>query len=195
MKKTGNILITVGVVFLLSAFLITLGNIITDKKGSEAAQQIVEKMDIPAEPETDRSKLLFGDYDMPLKEIDSIQFVGIISIPEIGACLPVANEYSTSNLRKGPCLYSGTIYGRNAVICAHNYSGHFRKLNALTYGSKVLFYDNAGREYEYEVSDIVLINGYDIETMLSEDGWDLTLFTCNYSGNARVTLRCNLVNN
>ena len=47
-----------------------------------------------------------------------------------------------------------------------------------------------GMTYTYTVSEIELVNGYDVEQMKQNDGWDLTLFTCNYSGRQRITLRC-----
>ena len=42
----------------------------------------------------------------------------------------------------------------------------------------------------FDVNKIELINGYSVEEMENNDGWDLTLFTCNYGGRQRITLRC-----
>ena len=42
----------------------------------------------------------------------------------------------------------------------------------------------------YELSGTETINGNDSEAMHAGDDWDLTLFTCNYTGNRRYTLRC-----
>lgn len=47
--------------------------------------------------------------------------------------------------------------------------------------------------FEYEVAQIEIIEPTDIEQMTTADDWDLTLFTCNYGGSVRITVRCVLV--
>ena len=44
----------------------------------------------------------------------------------------------------------------------------------------------------YEVREIYTVAATDIEGMINS-GYDLSLFTCNYGGKARVTVRCERV--
>ncbi len=61
----------------------------------------------------------------------------------------------------------------------------------MSLGSDVTFTDVNGVEYDYIVSKIETIAGYDYSGMLSDsDEWDLTLFTCTKGGKNRLTLRC-----
>ena len=41
----------------------------------------------------------------------------------------------------------------------------------------------------YTVAELETLGKYDVEEMTSGD-WDLTLFTCTYGGQSRVTVRC-----
>ena len=59
-------------------------------------------------------------------------------------------------------------------------------------GESVVFTDVDGNVFRYKVSSRETIMPKDIEGMLSGD-WDLTMFTCTYGGQQRVTVRCVLV--
>ncbi len=115
-------------------------------------------------------------------------YVGIISIPELGIRLPVLDSYEGDNLTYSPCLYSGYADGQ-MIICAHNYNSHFGRIKELSAGSRVIFTDIFGNEYEYTVEDIEIVPGSDSNKMESGE-WDLSLFTCTFDGSDRVTVRC-----
>ena len=77
------------------------------------------------------------------------------------------------------------------IIAAHNYGRHFGKISLLRAGDEVTFTDVDGVEYCYEVQGTETLGAYDVEQMLS-GYWDLTLFTCTYGGQNRITVRCSL---
>ena len=68
------------------------------------------------------------------------------------------------------------------IVAAHNYRTHFGTLESLEPGTQVIFTDTDGNRFEYEVSQLELLNGTDVEKM-EEGDWDLTL-------RQRVTVRC-----
>ena len=55
-----------------------------------------------------------------------------------------------------------------------------------------MFTDLEGNQMFYEVREIYTVAATDIEGMI-DSGYDLSLFTCNYGGKARVTVRCDRV--
>lgn len=122
-------------------------------------------------------------------EIDGYRYVGYVSAPSIGMELPVMASWSYEQLRIAPCLYAGSAKTDDLVICAHNYSSHFGSLSSLSIGDAVYFTDTAGTSIAYEVIEIETLSSTAVEAM-TDSGYDLTLFTCNYSGQARVTVRC-----
>ena len=62
------------------------------------------------------------------------------------------------------------------------------QIKDLPIGAPVQFIDANGRINRYVVDVHDTLGKYDVEEMLS-DGWDLTLFTCTYGGESRVTVR------
>ena len=56
-------------------------------------------------------------------------------------------------------------------------------------GEIITFTDMDGNVFFYEVAEIEILDPYAKEEMLSGE-WDLTLFTCTYGGQERVTVRC-----
>ena len=104
------------------------------------------------------------------------------------------NEWSYPNLKISPCRYKGSYFENDMIIAAHNYRSHFGRIGELNSGSEIIFTDVSGKVWTYEVNNIENIVGTDIEAMDFGEAecWDLTLFTCTFSGQSRVTIRASL---
>lgn len=126
---------------------------------------------------------------MPVLYIDGEPFIGYLDIPDLGITLPVAAELTDAKLKKTPCLYFGTLYQNDMVIGGHNYVSHFGRLGRLSVGAQISFTDAEGNVYSYTLDRVRTVGETDGEALLQQDGWDLTLFTCTYSGKARYAYR------
>ena len=133
--------------------------------------------------------VLNPDMEMPVRMIDGDEYIGVLEIPVLKLELPVMSEWTYPKLRKSPCRYSGTAYKGNFVILAHNYDRHFGRLKMLESGDTVSFTDMDGNRFDYIVAETEILRPYD-EALMTEDKWDLTLFTCTIGGGSRVTVRC-----
>ena len=134
-----------------------------------------------------------ADTEMPVGTIDGYDYIGYLSIPSIGLALPVMQQWSYPGLKIAPGRYSGSLYTDDLVIAGHNYARHFSPLTHLTVGTEVLFVDMNDNTWHYAVSDTEVLQPTQIEEMAvktSESNWDLTLFTCTTTGQARYALRC-----
>lgn len=126
--------------------------------------------------------------------IQEMSYMGLLSIPSLGLELPVMSDWSYPNLRIAPCRYSGTVADGNLIIAAHNYRSHFGRISELDSGDEIIFTDGSGVVHKYNVIQSEIINGKDTTSMeTGSDEWDITLFTCTYSGLTRVTVRAVLV--
>lgn len=112
-----------------------------------------------------------------------------MKIPSISLELPIIADWGYHGLRIAPCRYSGSVYLDNMVIAGHNYLSHFGYLKTLMQGDAVTFTDTDGNVFHYEVSEVEILSPYSVSEMTSGD-WDLTLFTCTVGGAARITVRC-----
>ena len=133
---------------------------------------------------------LHPDMTMPTVEVDGHMYVGYLEIPAISRVLPVMDTWSYPSLKIAPCRFVGTIYAHDMIVCAHNYDRHFGQIKTLQEGDKVSFTDVYGDRFEYEVSEVTILQPTDVDEMKDPVDWDLTLFTCTIGGATRVTVRC-----
>ena len=154
--------------------------ILTIIRGEEFKLSLKEKIE--------ESNLKTSDEEKDLNK-DLNQYDGYIKIPKLNLELPVMKKPTQANLKKSPCIYSGTAKDSNLIIAAHNYSAHFGKINQLENGDKVQYTDLQNNTYNYCVTAKEKINGNNSEQMQNEN-YALTLFTCDYTGRDRITIRC-----
>lgn len=188
---------------LVSAAAIVMYNINENKQSMMQANSVVEEIkkqipDITNPKSADSSSFVPSGFpeDIPatVKQFDGKPYIGIIAIPSLGIELPVMNEWNYENLKIAPCRYYGSLEENNIIIAAHNYSSFFQGLDKLNSGDKITFYDFDGKIHKYEVCETDLIGGYSPELMTAnQEQWDLTLFTCNWSGRSRVTVRATII--
>ncbi len=133
--------------------------------------------------------ILDPEMEMPTVQIDGNDYIGILEIPSLELTLPVLNDWSYRKLNISPCRYSGSAYTENFVIAAHNYVCHFANIPYLSEGDEIRFTDAAGNTFIYSVCLVETVGANAVEDM-TESGFDLTLFTCNYTGGARIAVRC-----
>ena len=209
-NKAGIFCIVAGVLLMLGALGLHYFNMQEDSQAQTAVRQIIlrliEEIQENTELETDSAEEDFSQLQIPPAllteedkamtevEIDGYFYIGYISIPTQELDLPVMSSWSYPQLSISPCRYSGSVRGDDMVVMGHNYVSHFGKLSNLQPGDVVRFTDMDGVVTEYEVVGKDLLPATAVEEMTSGD-FDLTLFTCNYSGNSRVTIYCNRTDN
>lgn len=116
--------------------------------------------------------------------------IGILELPSLGIKLPIQAAYTQDALKTAPCRYTGENGEISRfVICGHNYRRHFGSLRSMQVGSRVTFTNLNGTVYQYTVSEVTEIASNDFEALKTGD-WDLSLFTCNFTGQKRVLVRC-----
>lgn len=205
--KKGTIWMSLGMLMILAALGLTGYNLMDEKRAENEAKDIISQMEeMEMFPEgnefadiddgsgkgnsVDEQKYkIYPGMEMPTVEIDGRYYIGVLEIPVLGLKLPVMDEWSYPNLRIAPCRYKGSIYDDDLIVAAHNYSRHFGQLKNLETGTEVIFTDADGNTFSYVVALTETLEKTDVEKMESGE-WDLTLFTCTYGGQTRVTVRC-----
>ncbi len=201
-KKRGTLLMTIGILLLAAALILTLYNIYDASRADQASQDVLSQLEQEIDENSDDSGNSVSktgentdgipeDRDMPTIIIDGNQYIGYISVPSLGLSLPVMQDWDYSKLRISPCRYSGSVYTNDLVIAGHNYRRHFSALRYQEPGTEVVFTDAEGNVYNYVISDVEILSPTQVEDMVTaSDDWDLTLFTCTTGGRTRFTVRC-----
>ena len=182
----GIFLMVLGVLCILAAGALILYNRYEDTKAGEESALALSRV----EAATSDTLLKGLSNIMPVVEIDGWDYIGRLSIDSIELDLPILVAWDEEGAKIAPCRFSGSAYDDTMVLCGHNMRAHFSPIKNLQPGAEVKFTDVNGNLFTYEVTDILTLQPEQVEEMVTGDDWDLTLFTCNYGGNARITLRC-----
>lgn len=190
-NKMGNLFIFLGAVMVLGALCLFLWNLWEDRQAGKTVEEI-----LPQLAEIIQERVSGGGDNVDLSDSETVvelpdgyEYMGYLSLPSLGLELPVMSDLSYSQLKIAPCRYSGAVETDDLVIAAHNYSRHFGSIKDLSLEDTVYFTDVNGNIYIYEVRQIDLLSSASVEEMTSGD-YALTLFTCTYDGQSRVTVRC-----
>ena len=173
-NKIGNVLILLGAAALLAA----AGLMLFNRREESAAAAAVEAA-LPQVLEEIRQQQETGPLPDPYSEemrevsIGEENYIGYLSVPVLGLDLPVMAEWSYPLLKKAPCRYTGATKTDDLVVMAHNYARH----------------DIEGVITRYTVTALDVQDASAVEEMTAGE-YDLTLFTCTYGGQSRVTVRC-----
>lgn len=194
MIRNGNLFIIIGLILMLGGAGLMGYNLISERNAGKSAAEVLDKMSVISEEPSEAvsSEEVTTEGGVSSVEIDGDKYIGILKISSLGLDLPVMKELDYPKLRIAPCRYKGSVEDGGFIIAGHNYKTHFGRLKDLKSGDEVCFTDVDGNVYNYTVSETELINGTDVSEMESGD-WDLSLFTCNFSGACRVTVRCKAV--
>lgn len=196
----GRFLIAIGAVLVVAALSLVFYNFYHENASRKSMNEAFDKLksEIPVHTGSNDSPFdVFDDGENAPQEDDTLEldgklYMGIIDMPSLNQQFPVIKNWSYPDMNIAPCRYDGTRAGRDFIICAHNYAGFFDKLDQLVSGDEIIFTDIHGKSYSYTVSYSELISGWNLDAMYkgAAEDWDLTLFTCTWSGYSRVTVRC-----
>ncbi len=133
--------------------------------------------------------VLEPEISLPVVEVDGDPCVGVLEIPALGMKLPVGAETSEDALRRHPCLYSGTAYREDMVICGHNYRSQMGAVKRMPEGTEIRFTDADGNMFFYELAAAEILKPEEVGKA-TDGSFPLTLITCTAGGEKRCALRC-----
>lgn len=164
---------------------------IVENREEAVRQKAEEEATVPQE--TEEQIPTAAQREMTVSRVNGYDCIGFLAIPSLELELPVMADWNSEKLQIAPCRYWGNLYDQDLVIMAHNYQKHFGKLSQLRKGGIITFTDMEGETFEYQVMAVEILNAFAIEEMTAGE-YDLTLFTCTYGGENRVTVRCDRTN-
>lgn len=207
-RKLGTVFMIFGTVLVILALSLFLSNQREQTQAQKSAERVLPQIqeqirehlsteaasDSAPTVEIPQDLLTTQNLEMTEVEIGGYGYIGYLSIPALNLELPVMSGWDETRLKIAPCRYSGTLRGEDLVIMAHNYTNHFGRLRSLSEGDSVTFTDMAGNVTQFQVVGVDILAATAVEEMTAGD-FDLTLFTCTYNGQNRVTVYCDRVKN
>ncbi len=203
MKNKGYLLISLGTIFVIAAASLLFYNYSLEKDAKAAANEVVPKLieQIKLNQDTEYKEEQEGvsqqpshigqeeqDAESRVITVNKQDYSGVLTIASLHLELPVLATYHYSSLKIAPCIYSGNPLGK-VVIAGHNYKAHFGEISGLSIGEPISFVNVEGTIFLYQVEKVEILDANEVDEMIHSD-WDFTLFTCNYVGDKRITVRC-----
>lgn len=186
MRKKGRIRMLLGVILIVMAGLLLGHNLIEDHLAGSSAKKVVTSLKASTGTKVAKPSL------KKTAKVNGTAYSGYLSFPSLGLSLPVAAKWRFSQLEVSPATYYGKPETRDWVVAGHNFTTQFGKLTNLNIGDTVNFVGTSGYTFVYRVAKMEIIKPTAIKKMV-DNKYDLSLFTCNYDGTARYTVRCSLV--
>lgn len=190
-NKLGNACMILGTVLVLAALSLFFLNRREAQRAETASSLVLPQVMETIREQAEEDAALPDPFDptMTEAEIDGYAYIGYLSIPALELELPVMSQWDYTRLNIAPCRYTGSTKSDDLVIAAHNYARHFGNLSRLTAGDEVYFVDMDGVLSAYQVAEVEVLSPFAVEEMTGGE-FALSLFTCTYGGQSRVTVRC-----
>ena len=193
MSKIGKKLIIIGILLIIISSILSIYNIYEEKQAGKNSIAVLNNMkDTIVENVQNINNEIEDEDTMQVINVNGYDYIGTITIPSLNLELPIMSEYDYDRLKISPCRYYGSIYTNDLIICAHSYRSHFKYINNLNQGDKIIITDTLGINYTYKVLEIEILNSTDVSKMIDNE-FDLTLYTCTNDGLKRITVRCNRI--
>ena len=212
MKRTiGILLMALGVIMITCSVVLFVNNQNEDKQAQESTEyylpQLIDTIknntenstsdvsdDISSDDieDSDTSKDSSSGTDMTVVYIDGHGFIGYLSIPKLNLELPIMSELDYAKLKISPCRFYGSAKTANLIVGAHNYSRHFGQIGTLNADDEIYVTDMNGEIYRYAVVSIDILQPYEVDILTNEE-YDLVLFTCTYGGQTRIAVGCDRI--
>ena len=198
-EAAGSALIILGVLSLAVCIWLVSGNIRESRQARDSVtrrlgavkEYIAGVREDPAANEAEEEGFFSSEpeKEMPVAEIGGDQYIGILSLPTLGLEMAVTSECSLYTLRETVGRYSGSVRTGDLVIAGHNYSTGFSQLRQLSLGDQLTFTEMDGQVHSYTVQELEILEPDSVDQMINSD-WELSLYTCTYTGRQRLTVRC-----
>ena len=189
MRKSGKIILILG--FLL--IVISLGLVfylqIQTKQTERANEEILQIMERLLVDRREGELDFEREPEMPVLELQSKDFVGLLEIPSQGLKLPVGNVWDKKDIISHPCRFHGSAYDGTIAIGGYDQSGQFDFFDHIQDGATVILTDMTGSSFSYVVERIERSDSAEIEEIM-DDQSDFTLFVRDAQLLEYIYLRC-----
>ena len=145
MSKIGKKLIIIGILLIIISSILSIYNIYEEKQAGKNSIAVLNNMkDTIVENVQNINNEIEDEDTMQVINVNGYDYIGTITIPSLNLELPIMSEYDYDRLKISPCRYYGSIYTNDLIICAHSYKSHFKYINNLNQGDKIIITDTLG---------------------------------------------------
>ena len=127
----------------------------------------------------------YTDEEMPVCEIDGVDYCALLEIPRLSTVLPVANNWKNADAYTS--RFGGSAYNQSMIIGGQGLG----IVTQLDIGDHITVVDMLGGEFSYKVKSIERAREVTEETFTLEES-SLILFTYMKNEKKYIVVRCDL---
>lgn len=187
MKKVSLTVRILGIALILVSVGILLVNLIHREQAKQKNAAAVAQLRSLMPPEQQGNPQDYYQQEMPVLQLDGVDYVCLLEIPSQGIVLPVQNEWNTTALKSRPCKFWGSIYNENCIIGGSG--NQFDFCARLDLGDSVSLTDMEGTVFTCYVQRIDRSSGAGFDR-LSQGDYPLTLFVRQEYASEYIIVRC-----
>lgn len=188
-KRSFSVVYVVGAILIIASFAMLAALQIRVYIGSDNGRRIVEEIDGLLPEKYSAVPDMLAGQNMPVLEIDGVDYVAIIEIPDYGVMLPVGDKWNGNNQFDYPSRFSGSAYDHTLVIGGADNPHQFAFCDKIDNGTAVTVTDMTGAQFTYSVTKVERSGEADSQWLQSSD-CDLTLFCRGAYSMEYVAVRC-----
>lgn len=175
MRKISKCFFSVGILLILCGLGILVFVRLSTAHAQREAEAIVARIQAQLPPPTGGVPDTYSSMQMPAREVDGVDVIGILEIPAWDVALPIGDVWESKTRASFPRRFSGTVYDNSLIVGGYDQQGQFDCLKRLDVGTVVTVTDMTGARFSYEVTSIVRKDTADA-AVLTDLQTDLTLF-------------------
>lgn len=129
--------------------------------------------------------------NMPVLEIDGVDYVTLLEIPSLQVSLPVADQWDGEKLVYSPARFTGSVYDRTMVIGGRSEPHQFAFCSKIENGTLITVTDMTGTQFTYKVTTVDRAAKAE-RKWLADPDHPLTLYCQDSFSMEYIAVRCDL---
>ncbi len=188
------IVLVLGICLVVLSFALIVGLQIRTQIGANESRRVVTRMGELLPERTVGVPEISSNPNMPVLEINDVDYVALIEIPSLNLSLPVADAWNSQKLYNSPARFYGSCYDHSLVIGGADNSHQFSFCDKIDNGTVIIVTDMTGTQFSYTVSRVDRSKRAKSNWLISRD-YDLTLFCRDTLSMEYVAVRCSFMYN
>jgi len=186
------IVLVLGICLVVVSFALIVGLQIRTHIGANESRRVVARMSELLPERTVGVPEISSNPNMPVLEINDVDYVALIEIPSLNLSLPVADAWNSQKLYNSPARFYGSCYDHSLVIGGADNSHQFSFCDKIDNGTVIIVTDMTGTQFSYTVSRVDRSKSAESNWLISRD-YDLTLFCRDTLSMEYVAVRCSFM--
>ena len=186
------IVLVLGICLVVISIVLIVGLQIRTHIGANESQKVATRMNELLSEKIEGVPGTYSNPNMPVLEINGVDYVALIEIPSLNLSLPVADAWNSQKLYDSPARFYGSCYDHSLVIGGLDNSYQFSFCDKIDNGTVIIVTDMTGTQFSYTVSRVDRSKSAESNWLISKD-YDLILFCRDALSMEYVAVRCSFM--